>query len=167
MDTQIRQADSADYETLAQIIRESFCDVAKRFALTPENCPTHPSNCQPDWIEAHIAKGAQYYLLQQNGRAIGCVAIERPKTHILYLERLSVLPDYRHRGYGVELVNFVFDHARQTRIFRVEIALIAEQTDLRRWYERRGFSASTTRNISHLPFQVLFMHADVLTSTPT
>ena len=40
----IRKAHSHDVSVLSGLIRDSFCDVAERFGITPENCPKHPSN---------------------------------------------------------------------------------------------------------------------------
>jgi hypothetical protein len=40
-------ATKKDIDRLARLIRHSFADVARRFALTPQNCPKHPSNYTP------------------------------------------------------------------------------------------------------------------------
>ena len=53
----IRNATRADIALLATIIRDSFRDVADRFDLTSQNCPTHPSNCTTEWIEKALEKG--------------------------------------------------------------------------------------------------------------
>jgi len=42
---------------LVDIIRQSFKDVALRFSLNQENCPTHPSNCTVEWIREDFRKG--------------------------------------------------------------------------------------------------------------
>jgi ribosomal protein S18 acetylase RimI-like enzyme len=93
----ITEASEGDAELLARLIRESFADVARRFGLTPENSPTHPSNCQPEWIRVAFARGVTYYLLRASGQAAGCVALERVDDDKCYLERLAVLPAYRAR----------------------------------------------------------------------
>ena len=86
------------------LIRASFADVAGRFDLTPENAPTHPSNCTPEWILTAMGKGVAFLLLESPQGAVGCVAVERADREVCYLERLAVLPEYRRKGHGRELV---------------------------------------------------------------
>ncbi|MDB4444177.1 hypothetical protein N9174_02435 [bacterium] len=81
--TLIRKADTRDISLLSGIIRDAFLDVAKRFALTPENCPKHPSNCTDSWIERDFARGVNYYILEGDGTALGCVALERATAESL------------------------------------------------------------------------------------
>ena len=157
----IRDATNRDITLLATLIRDSFRDVAVRFGLTPENCPTHPSNCTQAWIDKAMAKGIPYYVLDEDGTPAGCVAMERASPDVCYLERLAVLPQCRGRGLGTALVNHVLSEARQRGMGRVEIAIIAEHTDLRDWYGRRGFAVKETKRFNHLPFAVTFMAANV------
>ncbi|HUW84802.1 MAG TPA: hypothetical protein VMZ31_18620 [Phycisphaerae bacterium] len=72
----IREAMSGDVELVADLIRRSFADVAVRFGITADSCPTHPSNCTPAWIAEGMGKGARYFVLEDGGRACGCVAME-------------------------------------------------------------------------------------------
>ena len=45
-----REASQHDVSILCKLIRNSFKDVAEKFALTETNCPKHPSNCTNKWI---------------------------------------------------------------------------------------------------------------------
>ena len=153
----IRKANSADVSLLSALIRKSFRDVAVRFRITPENCPKHPSNCTDDWITNDFARGVIYYLLERNGLPLGCVAIEKATTDLCYLERLSVVPKERRRGFGNQLINQVFNTARAWGVKLISIGVIAEQTDLKLWYQKIGFEEGETNEFSHLPFCVCFM----------
>ena len=99
----IRSATQKDVELLAEIIREAFRDVALRFALTRDNCPRHPSNCTTDWIAADMARGVQYFILDEDHKPVGCVGVERANTEVCYLERLAVLPEMRGRHFGLPI----------------------------------------------------------------
>lgn len=158
MKVNIRPASYEDAEELASIISRSFATVAERYDLTKEIAPTHPSNCTPDWIETALRKGIYYYLLEENGRAIGCAAMEKAGDNVCYLERLAVLPEFRKTGYGRTLVEHVIKEAAGLGINRIEIAIISWQTDLREWYEKQGFIISGTKSFDHLPFDVIFMY---------
>lgn len=157
MDATIRDATCEDAEVVARVIRTSFRDVALRFGLTPENAPTHPSNCQSDWIQSELARGVSYYLLCSDGLVAGCVALEFASPSVAYLERLGVLPEQRGRGFGVELVRHALCQARSARATVVSVGVIAEHTEVVSWYEQLGFAHAGTRRFPHLPFRVSYL----------
>jgi len=158
----IKPADRSDASTLGTLIRDSFLDVAVKFGLTPQNSPTHPSNCTAQWIESALNKGVKYYLLEVGGRPCGCFALEQASPTVCYLERLAVLPGYRRQGLGQTLVDHAFSEAGRMGACRVEIAIIARQAELKKWYENLGFIPARTRTFAHLPFEVLFMFTENL-----
>jgi len=153
----LREAGESDIHELVEIIRSSFQDVALRFRLTEENCPKHPSNCRDSWIAEALNKGIRYFMLDVDGASCGCVALEQANPEVCYLERLAVLPHQRQRGFGKALVDHVLWEAGQLNARRVEIGIIADQTELREWYRRIGFLDGKKAAFPHLPFQVLFM----------
>jgi N-acetylglutamate synthase-like GNAT family acetyltransferase len=153
----IRDAHPQDAEKIADIIRESFRDVAVRFSLTPENCPKHPSNCTTDWVESDLARGVRYFILSQDGESVGCVGIEIPGPDICYLERLAVLPERRRRGLGRRLVLHVLSQAKSSGVNKIGIGIIADHTELKEWYAKLGFREGETKDFPHLPFRVTFM----------
>jgi len=153
----IREATIEDLEVLASIINGSFRDVAKRFSLTQDNCPKHPSNCTTSWIEADMARGVQYFILSNNGNPIGCVGLERPNNDVCYLERLSVLPEMRGNHFGVNLVQHALSYASSKGARTVSIGIIAEHAELKEWYKSLGFIEVGTKHFAHLPFEVCFM----------
>ena len=154
----IRKATTEDLTLLAELIRQSFHDVAERFGLTFENCPTHPSNCTVDWVTAAMDKGVLFYVLENCGTPCGCVALEQAKPGACYLERLAVLPEFRGRGFGKALVLHALEEAKALGIDRVEIGIITEHTELKDWYVRLHFVIEREAvTFEHLPFKVTFM----------
>lgn len=154
----IRDASPSDTGLLGGLIRGSFQDVARRFGLTEENSPRHPSNCTDEWIVSEMEKGVHYYVLQaDNGLPCGCAALEHASRKKCYLERLGVLPAYRGRGYGTALVEHVLKACRQTGADLLQIGIISADTTLQSWYESLGFNETHTATFAHLPFEVSFM----------
>jgi GNAT superfamily N-acetyltransferase len=153
----IREGTRGDIEILADTIRESFRDVADRFGLTLENSPRHPSNCTGDWIRLALDQGVRYFILEHDGLVAGCAALERSGSGTCYLERLCVLPLYRGKGFGRELVAKVLAEAGSLGALQVDIGIIADHTELREWYGKLGFVEGESRDFPHLPFRVLFM----------
>jgi N-acetylglutamate synthase-like GNAT family acetyltransferase len=162
----IRAGTQKDIGVLTEIIRSSFRDVADRFGLTQENCPTHPSNCTAEWIQGDMDRGVTYFILEDSGFASGCVALELAGSKLCYLERLAVRPPRRRRGFGRALVYYVLAEAKHSGARRVSIGIIAEQTELKSWYQKIGFIEAKTKEFAHLPFRVTFMSCVVNTSCP-
>ena len=153
----IREADIADISLLSELIRLSYRDVADRFKLSAANCRKHPSICTDEWVENDFRRGVSYYILEQKSVAAGCVAIEKANPDLCYLERMAVLPHARNKGLGGKLVEHIFHKARELESKRISIGIIAEQTELKQWYQKIGFIEGATKAFSHLPFRVTFM----------
>ena len=153
----IRVIQENEITTIVNVLRRSFADVAQRFALTLENCGKNPAFCTEQRVSDERAKGAVFHVLEDNGQVCGCVALERPQPEVVYLERLGVLPEHRSKGFGRALVHHILAEARAAGATRVEIAIIAEDTPLKNWYQQLGFVQTSTRKFDHLPFVVAFM----------
>ncbi|MCD4674838.1 MAG: GNAT family N-acetyltransferase [Desulfobacula sp.] len=153
----IKKASHKDICTLSVLINRSYQDVAQTFKLTKENCPKHPSNCTDEWIEKDVARGVTYYIVLEDGIPAGSVALEKATPELIYLERLAVLPEFRHNGLGKKLVEYVLYKARRIKAKTVSIGIIAEQEELKIWYETLGFTLVDIKKFDHLPFQVGLM----------
>jgi ribosomal protein S18 acetylase RimI-like enzyme len=158
----IRVVESGEpLDTSVEIIRRSFATVAEELNLTPENAPTHPSFIILAQLEELRRKGLSFYGYFLGDRQVGFVAMERADDSLYYLEKLAVLPEYRHNGYGKELVQFVLDTAAAEGAKKLSIGIIDEQTILKNWYKEIGFRETGTRKFEHLPFTVGFMEIDL------
>ncbi len=153
----IRTTGIEDVPAIAEVIRSAFLPVAKRFNLTPVNCPRHPSNVTTDGVAADMDRGIRYALLTLNERPAGCVGLEIPEPGLAYMERLSVRPSAQRQGYGRALITYFLEHAAAANADRISIGIIADQVELGRWYARLGFKETERRRFDHLPFEVAFM----------
>ena len=145
-----------DLKNSVAVIRDSFKTVAVEFKLTQDNCPTHPSFMTLDKL-LELKNKARMFGLFLNDVQVGFVAIERADDTLYYLDKLAVLPTYRHKGYGRKLVEFVLDNVKKHRGERVALGMINESTVLKNWYQELGFKETGTKNFEHLPFTVCFM----------
>jgi ribosomal protein S18 acetylase RimI-like enzyme len=148
-------------EEIALIVSEANKDVAEKFVLTLENNPKHPSFYTKDWVQSDFERGEEYFLYQENGIYMGCVAFENPCPDTAYLNRLSVLPQYRRRGVGERLVQHIVDYSQSKKIKNVSIGIIAKHRELYRWYLKLGFVEGETKSFPHLPFEVTYMSYEV------
>jgi len=149
--------DERELGSSARVVRNAFKTVALDFNLTRENSPTHPSFITIGRLREDRNRGLKFFGLFLEGRQIGLIAVERADATLYYIERLAVLPEYRHRGYGKKLMESAFDYIRANNGKKVSIAIISEQVILKDWYKGLGFEEMSTREFAHLPFAVCFM----------
>lgn len=147
-----------DAEQIAAIIRESHRDIAQMFNLNLDNNPKHPSFCTQEWVLSDFQRGEEYFLYKVENTYAGCVAFEQPDPETAYLNRLSVLPSFRHQGIGQKLVRHIIGYARSKQVQIISIGIIAGHDVLKNWYAELGFKEKETRRFDHLPFEVTYMH---------
>jgi len=86
-----------------------------------------------------IASGI-YLLIQQEGRDIGAIAVERHSTHI-QLTQIYILPAHQNRGIGTSLVRELVREAKETgRPLRLRVLSVNPARTL---YEREGFKVTS------------------------
>lgn len=119
----------SDYEQSAGVIREAFQTVADEFHITKENAPSNGAFIQADALKALGGKGL----------------------------KLSVLPGKRHHGIGGRVLGFAEEYIKSRSGAKISIAIVNENTVLKRWYESYGFKEVRLKVFEHLPFTVCFM----------
>ena len=112
---------------LARVIREANRTVARDLNLTKENAPTNPAFITYEALEGSMNKGLAMYGFYEDKKLVGCVGIEDPKKDdTFYIERLAVLPLYRHNGIGRRLMDFAFEKIKSYNGKTVSIRIIDE-----------------------------------------
>ena len=149
----------AEIEECAKLIASSFDTVAQEFGLTRENASTNPAFLTPSKLTEYLNKPVILYGLLRDEEIVGCVAIEKSKreSRSFYIERLSVAPLYRHKGYGRKLTAFAVDTIRRMGGNEVSIGIMNKNKVLKDWYIRQGFIEKECKQIAHLPFEVCYM----------
>ena len=152
---------TGEFGEWASVIRDSFATVAEEFGITRENAPTNPAFTEADSLEKMKEKGIFMFSAYLGGHRVGFVAAEKADGGCWYMERLCVLPQYRHRGIGRKLMDFVFETVRQRGGKKVSIGIINVNTVLKNWYIGYGFTETGKRKFSHLPFEVCFLEKEI------
>ncbi|MCO1603120.1 GNAT family N-acetyltransferase [Desulfosporosinus nitroreducens] len=135
----------------------SFITVAKEFNFTEENCPSNPAFTNLEKLHIMRDNGIRIFGLFEDDRQIGFVALKKAKDNIFYIERLSVLPGFRHKGYGKTILDFVFKYLKAQGAKKVSIGIVNENLLLKNWYILYGFKETGLTKYEHLPFTVCFM----------
>ena len=58
---------------------------------------------------------------------------------------------------GRKLAEHILTKAASEGVSKVGVGIIAEQKDLKTWYDKIGFTEGETKKFEHLPFHVTFM----------
>ena len=140
-----------------KVIKLSFETVAAEFGLTLENCPAHPAFITYEKLVELKNNGVKFFGLHAHDRQVGFVAIEKFNDNLYYIERLAVLPSYRHNSFGEKLIKFAVDHIKNDDGKIVSIGIIDDHAILKQWYKSMGFSETQKKRFNHLPFMVCFM----------
>jgi GNAT superfamily N-acetyltransferase len=157
----IRPITREDLPRSLAVIRSSFNTVAVAMDLTPANCPGHTAFTTIEKLLDLFGKAACFGLYV-DGVQIGFVAAEKVGDgELYYLDKLAVLPDKRHKGYGAQLVMCVLDYAASHGAKTVSLGMIDSHTVLKDWYRSLGFQEKGTKKFEHLPFTVCFMDLDL------
>lgn len=132
-------------------------------ALTPANAPTNPAFITFDRFEESLRKGAKFFGFFEDEEIAGCVAIEKSRhdESTYFIERLAVLPAYRHRGIGKLLLDFAFMKVNELGGKEISIGIIDENERLKKWYSRYGFIETGAQKNPGFQFTVCFMKKSV------
>ena len=157
----IKQIQHSEIDYCVTMIQKSFIDVAEKFGITKENCPTHTSfitmrNLQYHWNNGFLMYG--YYL---NNNIIGYVSLENKDNGAFELRNLAILPEYRHRGYGKQILDFCKMKVKELNGDKITLGIIEENTVLKNWYAANGFVHTGIKLFDHLPFTVGYMECTV------
>ena len=157
----IKQLNLSDLPMAVDVIRASFATVAEEFGLTEENCPRHTGFATNlTKLQQHFNEGALMYGLFENKQLVGYVSLKKIKDsdfNAFTLNNLSVLPKYRHKGYGKQLLDFCKDKVKELQGGRIEISLNADSTVLKNWYIANGFTLVNQTRLEAFPFDIGFM----------
>jgi ribosomal protein S18 acetylase RimI-like enzyme len=161
MEINIRQVNADEnLETIVSVLHKAFGTVAVQFGLNEENNPSNPAFIKAEALSAQLHSRIVLYMLWLDQKPAGSVAIEKSpdQAATYYIERVGVVPEFRHHGFGRKLMEFAYDRIIEMGGKKASVAIINENTVLKAWYESLGFKETAIRKFDHLPFTVCFMH---------
>ncbi len=153
----IRRIELAEIDKCLLVIQESFATVAKEFGITKLNCPNHTSFMKAEKLQKQFSEGCHMFAYIDNQKIVGYFSLTPDGNSRYELNNLAVLPEYRHKGYGKEMITFAIDEVQKLGCNIITIGIIEENTRLKNWYKDLGFKHTGTKKFEHLPFTVGFM----------
>ena len=144
-----------------QVIRQSFETVAKTFNLTEVSVPTNGAFIKIEALHRMMDQGVACFGLLDGDIPVGFVAVEQASDQAFRLEKLAVLPAFRHKGYGRLLVQWAVAYAASAGGAEMTIGVIDDHETLKKWYLTLGFHTIKRKKFKHLPFAVCFMKKSI------
>lgn len=134
------------------VIHQSFATVAADFGLTEENCPKHTSFIPISYLETQIKWGWLMFGLYTDERIIGYMSLSKEADKVYELHNLAVLPEFRHLGFGTQLLDYAKETVKSLGSSKMKVGIIEESAVLKNWYIANGFEHTGTKKFDHLPF---------------
>lgn len=153
----IRKANLDEMQACSDLIKESFASVAVKFNITKENAPNYVAfSTTPDKLTEQYLSGREMYVYVLDGHIVGYFSL------IFYdndceLCNLCVLPEYRHKGIGEDLLQFAIQRAKSKQTDKLTLSIVEENTLLKEWYSSFGFIHTHTKKYDFFPFTCGYM----------
>ena len=154
---EIRPLTAEHLSQYADVIRHSFATVAKDFGWTRENCPGHTSFVTDERLASKIKDGYFSFGLCVGEKIFGFVSLTDMDGSAYEMNDVSILPEWRHYGYGKRLIDFCKEKVKELGGAKITIGIVEDNTVLKEWYAANGFIHTGTKNFDGLPFTVGFM----------
>ena len=140
-----------------RVIREAFATVVKEFGLTIDSAPTNPAFIEYKHLQKMRDNRIPMFGFYHEQQQIGFAAIEAKLPETFFLERLAVMPQYRHKGVGRQIIKHMEAYVRGLGGKIIRIGVMDNNIVLKAWYQQQGFIEQQITEFPHLPFAVCYM----------
>lgn len=114
-----------------------------------------PSAETTSYFERKFSGYFKYFLIEYNGKVAGQASIENFKERIVVLHRVYVKPEYRGKNLGWELLNKIFETAKNDNFVSIYLDTIPILKTAIHLYETIGFKRIDYYNGGDLTFEMV------------
>ena len=159
----IRKVRLEDIPACVNLIKQSFMTVADEFGFTEENAPrfTAFATSEERLLWQLDGEHRPMYVYEENGVLCGYYSLLIQENHECELNNLAVLPEYRHKGIGKQLLEHSYSIARDNGCKLMNIGIVEENKKLRKWYENNGAVHVGTQKYDFFPFTCGYMKKEI------
>lgn len=149
----IKAVERGDLEQCLELIRRGFDAVAAEFGLTKENCPNRgDAGLSYETLKGDFIWGDMMFTYIADGKFVGFLSLTKKPELEYGIKYLTVLPEYRHRGYGKALLGHAKAVASVLSANKLSVKLLNYDARLKNWYIENGFIVVSTDEFSGTPF---------------
>lgn len=159
----IKKVRQEDIRECVEVIRKSFGTVADEFGFTIENAPRFTAFATTEERISWYLNGEHrsMYAYWENGVIVGYYSLLIQDNNECELNNVCVLPEYRHKGIGEELLEHAFIIAKELGCTKMNIGIVEENRVLKKWYVSYGFVHTGTQKFDFFPFTCGYMKKDL------
>jgi len=159
----IKEVSEKDIAECVEVIKDSFLTVANEFAFTAENASRFTAFATTeDRLKWHLlGEHRPMYAFYDKDTIVGYYSLLLQGNNECELNNLCVIPAYRHKGIGAELLKHAFENAKDSNCNKINIGIVEENKVLRKWYESFGFVHTGTKKFDFFPFTCGYMEKNI------
>lgn len=159
----IKPIDKDDLINCLKIFHQGYETVAIEFGLTEENCPDRGRASLPyEKLLTEFEDSTLMFGYFHNDKLIGFMGMKMCGDGICKLDDIIILPEFRQKGFGKELLIFCKQKAKELGANKISLGMIDDNKRLRKWYEDNGFTNMGYKKYDGAPFTVGYMECIVL-----
>ena len=155
-----------DSHLITDILNKAFMTVALQFNFTKETVERFPAFMKSDIIDNQLKNGLKMYGYKEDNKIVGCVGYSLFNDKIYMIERLGTLPEYRHKGIGRKLMEFIENKIRKNGGEIAEIHVVDINEVLIEWYKNKNYKQIRTDKLydweRKLPFNSCVMNKELI-----
>ena len=158
----IREVARTDLRDCLAVFHKGYGTVAEEFGLTEDNCPDRGRASLPfEKLLAGFEQGTLMFCYTLQNRIVAFLGI-RLDGAACKLDDIVVLPAYRGKGIGEELLAFCKRKAMELGASEIYLGMIDDNVRLKTWYEAHGFVNTGYKKYEKAPFTVGYMRCVLL-----
>lgn len=160
----IKEIKEDDIAECVDVIRRSFYTVAEELGFTIDNAPRFtPFATTQDRLQYQLKNEHRqmYAYYENNDKIIGYYSLELQDNNQCELNNLCVLPQYRHKHIGTNLLEDACIKAKKAGCKKINIGIVEENKVLKKWYVENGFIHTGTKKFDFFPFTCGYMEMNL------
>ncbi len=159
----IREVKREEIPKCVSLIKKAFLTVADEFGFTEENAPrfTAFATNEERLLWQMDGEHRLMYVYEDAGVLYGYYSLLIQDNKECELNNLAVLPKYRHKGIGKQLLEHAYSTARENGCKLMNIGIVEENVKLKKWYEDNGAVHVGMHKFDFFPFTCGYMKKEL------
>jgi GNAT superfamily N-acetyltransferase len=159
----IREVKREEIPKCVSLIKKAFLTVADEFGFTEENAPrfTAFATNEERLLWQMDGEHRLMYVYEDSGVLYGYYSLLIQDNKECELNNLAVLPEYRHKGIGKQLLEHAYSTARENGCKLMNIGIVEENVKLKKWYEDNGAVHVGMHKFDFFPFTCGYMKKEL------
>jgi len=151
----IKAMTKSDLPTCLDIIHTGYETVAIEFGLTEGNSPDRGRASLPlEKLAESFDSGTMMFGYFADDTMVGYLGMKMMGFGFCGIDDIVILPEYRQRGYGKNLLDFCKQKAKELGAEKIRLGMIDDNKRLKKWYEDNGFVTVEYKKYENAPYTV-------------